>query len=187
MHSRRRLPERHLLHLTNYLMHRGKCRERRIPGDDRSQSAPERTMPTPPAGCLSRPRRRLEGLNKYYGSIILASGQVAAVCSGEFLFRRIDRTQPKGAGRPLDVFQLMGRFEGSHESRATSEMMQLVEDWNRVYAVYASKDWLRTLDALQEFADRYPDDIVAGIYLSRVNRIRPRSTAGQLGGRRSLQ
>ena len=33
---------------------------------------------------------RLEGLNKYYGSGILASGEIVNVCSDPFLFRRID-------------------------------------------------------------------------------------------------
>jgi adenylate cyclase len=47
-------------------------------------------------------------------------------------------------------------------------MVRLVEDWNRVYEVYANRDWLGMLDALQEFAVNHPDDVVAGIYLSRV-------------------
>lgn len=111
---------------------------------------------------------RLEALNKYYGTGILASGEIANVCSDEFLFRRVDRSQPKGAGKVLDVFELLGMLEGPAEYRVTPEMMRLVEDWNRVYEVYASQDWLRTLDALQEFAADHPDDVVAGIYLSRV-------------------
>lgn len=111
---------------------------------------------------------RLEGLNKYYGSSILASGQIADVCSSEFLFRRIDRSQPKGAGKPLDVFELLGMYDGPDEFRVTSDMTRLVEDWNSVYDVYASRDWLRTLDSLEVFAADHPDDVVAGIYLSRV-------------------
>lgn len=111
---------------------------------------------------------RLEALNKYYGSEILASGEVVNACSGAFLFRRIDRTQPKGASKPLDVFELLGMVEGPEEYRVTTDMVRLVEDWDRVYDVYASRDWLRMLDALQEFAVNHPDDVVAGIYLSRV-------------------
>jgi adenylate cyclase len=111
---------------------------------------------------------RLEGLNKHYGTGILASGEVADVCSGEFLFRRVDRSQPKGTAKPLDVFELLGMHEGPEELRVTPEMVRLVQDWNRVYEVYARKDWLGTLDALQEFAANHPDDVVAGIYLSRV-------------------
>ena len=111
---------------------------------------------------------RLEGLNKHYGTAILASGQIADVCSGEFLFRRLDRSQPKGAGKPLDIFELLGMHEGPEELRATPEMVRLVEDWNRVYEIYARQDWLGTLDALQAFAVDHPEDVVAGIYLSRV-------------------
>jgi len=55
---------------------------------------------------------RLEALNKYYGTGILASGQIVDVCSTEFLFRRIDRSQPKGAGKPLDVYELLGIMSG---------------------------------------------------------------------------
>ncbi|WP_354058589.1 adenylate/guanylate cyclase domain-containing protein [Bradyrhizobium sp. RT6a] len=111
---------------------------------------------------------RLEGLNKHYGTGILASGDIADACSEEFLFRRVDRSQPKGAGQPLDVFELLGMREGPEELRVTLEMTRLVEDWNRVYAEYSRQDWLGTLDALQAFAAQHPADVVAGIYLSRV-------------------
>lgn len=111
---------------------------------------------------------RLEGLNKYYGTCILASGQIADVCSHEFLFRRVDRSQPKGAGKPLDVFELLGMVDGPEECAVTPAMAKLVRDWNSVYEVYASKEWLRTLDAMEAFATDYPDDVVAGIYIDRV-------------------
>jgi len=111
---------------------------------------------------------RLEGLNKYYGSSILVSGQIATVCSDEFLFRHVDRSQPKGVGRPLDIFELLGTLNGPEEFRITPDMTKLVQDWDRVYEVYAGRDWLRALDALEAFADEYPDDVLAGIYLDRV-------------------
>jgi adenylate cyclase len=111
---------------------------------------------------------RLEGLNKYYGSSILASGQIATICANEFLFRRVDRTQPKGLGRFLDIFELLGSFDTADELQATPATIKLVADWNDVYQVYASRDWMRTLDALEAFADKYPADVLAGIYLDRV-------------------
>lgn len=111
---------------------------------------------------------RLEGLNKYYGTGILVSRQIADICSDEFLFRRIDRSLPKGAGKPLDVFELLGLIDGPEEYRATAQAAKLVRDWNAVYEVYASQDWLRTLDALEAFAVEHPEDVLAGIYLDRV-------------------
>jgi adenylate cyclase len=71
---------------------------------------------------------RLEGLNKYYGSGILASGQIATVCSDEFLFRHIDRSQPKGVGHPLDIFELLGTIDGPDGFRVTPAMTKLVQD-----------------------------------------------------------
>jgi adenylate cyclase len=111
---------------------------------------------------------RLEGLNKFYGSSILTSGQIASVCSDEFLFRRVDRTQPKGVGTPLEIFELLGTTEGPDEFRVTPALMQLVDDWDHVHEVYASQDWLRAIDAIETFADMYPEDVLAGIYLDRV-------------------
>src|SRR5260370_7930562 len=48
---------------------------------------------------------RLQGLNKYYRSSILVSGQIAAVCSNEFLFLHVDCSQPNGLPHPLTIFQ----------------------------------------------------------------------------------
>jgi adenylate cyclase len=75
---------------------------------------------------------RLEALNKYYGSSILVSGQIAAVCSNEFLFRHVDCSQPKGVGHPLDIFELLGTIEGAGEFRVTPAMTKLVQDWIRL-------------------------------------------------------
>jgi adenylate cyclase len=111
---------------------------------------------------------RLEGLNKYYGSSILTSGQIAAVCSDAFLFRHVDRTEPKGVGHALDIFELFGTIDGPDEFRVTPAMTKLVREWDHVYEVYASHDWLRALDAIEAFADAYPEDVLAGIYLDRV-------------------
>jgi adenylate cyclase len=111
---------------------------------------------------------RLEGLNKFYGSSILASGQIAGVCSDEFVFRHIDRTRPKGVGTPLDIYELLGTVDGPDEFRVTPAQRGLVADWEQVYEAYASQDWLHAIDAIESFADTYPDDVLAGIYLDRV-------------------
>ena len=111
---------------------------------------------------------RLEGLNKFYGTSILASGQIVSVCSNEFLFRLIDRTMPKGTGNVLEIFELVGMIEGPDEFSVTPKQQALVECWNNLYALYESRDWARALDALKGFVDHYPDDLVAEVYRSRV-------------------
>ena len=109
---------------------------------------------------------RLEGLNKYYGTDILTSGQIAEACADEFLFRRLDRTLPKGAGKPLDIFELCGPLDDGDALRVTPAM---AKDWNGVLDVYASQQWPKVLTALQSFATRHPEDRVVQIYIDRVS------------------
>jgi adenylate cyclase len=111
---------------------------------------------------------RLEGLNKYYGTNILVSGEIANACSDEFLFRRIDCSLPKGAGKPLDIFELLGMLEGPEDIRISQTMTRLTAEWDKVLAAYSGRDWPRALEALKAFAADYPEDLVAKIYIDRV-------------------
>jgi adenylate cyclase len=110
---------------------------------------------------------RLEGLNKFYGTNVLASGEIVRACAGDFLFRHLDRSLPKGAVFPFDIYEVMGTIGGS-EFRATPEMRKLVDDWNEAYQVYQSRDWLNALNAMEDFSERYPDDEAARIYIERI-------------------
>jgi len=74
---------------------------------------------------------RLEGLEQVLCSSILTSGQIAAACSNEFLFRHVDRSQPKGVGQPLDIFELLGTLNGAGEFHATPAMTKLVRTGTR--------------------------------------------------------
>ncbi len=111
---------------------------------------------------------RLEGLNKYYGTNILVSDQIADVCSDTFLFRHIDHSLPKGAVRPLHILELLGIYDGPEEFRIQPEQAKLVVDWNDAYEVYTSRDWIKALDAFEQFKAQYPEDRVATIYLERI-------------------
>jgi adenylate cyclase len=111
---------------------------------------------------------RLEGLNKYYGTNILVSGQIADACADELLFRRVDHSLPKGAVKPLEILELLGMFDGPDEFRIKPEQAKLVVDWNEAYEVYASRNWVEALDAVENFLIQYPEDGVAAIYLERI-------------------
>jgi adenylate cyclase len=51
---------------------------------------------------------RLEGLNKHYGTAIIASAAVRDAAGPGFLFRRLDRVAVKGKTRSLDIYELIG-------------------------------------------------------------------------------
>ena len=50
---------------------------------------------------------RLEGLNKFYGSTILASETTVQECAGAIEFRELDRVAVKGRETPIAVFQVL--------------------------------------------------------------------------------
>ena len=111
---------------------------------------------------------RLEGLNKYYGTNILVSGEIADVCSNTFLFRRIDRSLPKGAGKPLDIFELLGMREGPEEIGISHAVTKFASEWDTVLGAYSGRDWPRAFDMFKAFAANYPEDPVARVYIDRV-------------------
>jgi len=111
---------------------------------------------------------RLEGLNKVYGTQVVASGPVWELTKDRFLYRRLDRVMPKGALYPIDIYELVGTFEGPDAFRVIGAQKRLCADWEETYKTYLSHDWSRALDAFEAFAMRHPEDKVARIYLERI-------------------
>src|SRR5271170_7412547 len=56
-------------------------------------------------GAVANQTSRLEGLNKMYGTEILASGEVARLTSDRFVWRPIDRVVPVGTTEALDIYE----------------------------------------------------------------------------------
>ncbi len=50
---------------------------------------------------------RLEGMNKDYGTTILASGAVVAQCGDVIAFRPLGSAQPKGRARALEIYEIL--------------------------------------------------------------------------------
>src|SRR5207237_7808428 len=59
-------------------------------------------------GAVANQASRLEGLNKIYGSEILASGEVAGATAERFAWRYVDRVVAAGTTEVHDVYEPMG-------------------------------------------------------------------------------
>lgn len=70
-------------------------------------------------GAVANQASRLEGLNKAYGTEILASGEVARRAPDEFVWRHVDRVVPAGTTEALDVYEpLAERSEAAAAAHA---------------------------------------------------------------------
>jgi adenylate cyclase len=67
---------------------------------------------------------RLEGINKTYGTTILASGAVAALCSDAISFRPLGSAQAKGRKEALEIYEVLAaRSEPTASPRDAEALM----------------------------------------------------------------
>ena len=80
---------------------------------------------------------RLEGLNKIYGTWIIASSATASAASGAgFLWRLLDRVAVVGRDEPLEILELMG-----YAAEASSEQLRIAEIYPRALQFYFSREF----------------------------------------------
>ncbi|XSC43941.1 cache domain-containing protein [Bradyrhizobium sp. RDT10] len=106
---------------------------------------------------------RLEGLNKNYGTRVLASAAVKARAEHRFVFRTIDRITPKGFAEAVAIHELRCAREGDFAAE-----LALCRRWDDVYHSIECEDPASALAAISAFLIEYPADIVARYYAERV-------------------
>lgn len=116
---------------------------------------------------------RLEGMNKFYATRILASHAVRDKAKGDFLFRSVDVVVPKGATDPLAVFELVGAMPASPHAEVAAPRASLgfCSRWERAITLYRTAQWDRALAEFTALAEQHPDDHLAGMYCTRTKRL----------------
>jgi adenylate cyclase len=66
-------------------------------------------------GAVANQASRLEGLNKMYGTEILASGEIAEATAGRFVWRHIDRVVAAGTTEEREIYQPLGEIDAAGE------------------------------------------------------------------------
>jgi adenylate cyclase len=106
---------------------------------------------------------RLEGLNKNYGTQILASADVKARAESSFVFRSVDEIKPKGFAEAVAIYELRGDRAGD----GSSELV-FCRRWDAVYAAIQREDAGAALNRISEFLGEYPGDGVAQYHAERL-------------------
>ncbi len=98
---------------------------------------------------------RLEGVNKYYGTMIMASKATVAAAGPGFVFRELDTIRVVGQVTPVNIFELLG-YEGMVEQpvlgRAASYAVAL--------AAYRAGDFTRASALFASLADDPPSSVM---------------------------
>ena len=99
---------------------------------------------------------RLEGLNKNYGTSILATAALRQRAASRFIFRSVDRIRPKGFAEAFEIYELRAeRGEGDAGD------CELCREWDVVYAALRNGPLAVAEKELAAFLKKYPDDQVA--------------------------
>ena len=105
---------------------------------------------------------RIEGLNKEYGTHILATEfTVAESRDAGFVFRELDLIRVKGKTRPVTIYELLGPSNGAGDH---GERVAL---FARGRTSYQQRQWREAIGIFQEMIERWPDDGPARIFIER--------------------
>jgi len=108
---------------------------------------------------------RLEGLNKYYGTSILISGETQQRISANFITREIDTVNVKGRTQPVTLFELIAERSDSTENAALLE--ERIAIFNAGLQHYRTGNFLTAISAFESYLNKNIDDKPAKLLLDR--------------------
>jgi len=109
---------------------------------------------------------RLEGLNKEYGTTLIASAATLAATGDNVHARFLDLVAVKGKTEPVEVFEVMDTAAALGER--TAEALRAYQDGIRAYR---ERDWLGAAARFQEALRWAPNDGPSTLYLERCKQL----------------
>jgi adenylate cyclase len=108
---------------------------------------------------------RLEGLNKFYGTGIMASEATATECGEAVAFRELDLVAVKGKEQPVRVFEVVARREDlSAETAARNQA------FTAALELYRRGDLAGAEAGFSALLEKFPEDGPARTFLGRCRR-----------------
>lgn len=104
---------------------------------------------------------RLEGLNKLYGSGIIASEITVQAAAGTAVARELDMVRVKGKRLPVRIYELLGPVSEQERWRS------LIEQFDAGIRAYRHRRWSEAIETFASILDAHPADGPAQLYLRR--------------------
>lgn len=101
-------------------------------------------------GAVANQASRLEGLNKLYGTEILASGEVVQATSGKFVWRSLDKVVPVGTTEVHEIFELLGAGDDRSHDAFLAEWQQGLTDYRSARFGEAIRHFTKALEVRSE-------------------------------------
>jgi len=105
---------------------------------------------------------RLEGVNKQYGTWILASEDTVRETGNALLYRKLDRVRVVGINEPVRLCELLDMAD-----QAGEQQKKLVQVFHEALDYFEKRDWTQAEKGFGEALSIVPGDSPSGIYLDR--------------------
>ncbi len=105
---------------------------------------------------------RLEGVNKQYGTWILASELTHNGTDNNFLSRKLDRVRVVGVSEPVRLFEIL---DESHA--ATDEKVQLVAEFHAGLDLFENREWGEATSVFSRLNREFPEDGPSATFFNR--------------------
>ena len=112
-------------------------------------------------GQVANQASRLEGMNKVYGTEILASGEIAQATAGLFVWRHIDRVVAVGTTEAHEIYQPLGEAAGIPGHR------EFLATWNKAREAYVAGRFDEALAGFQAAAQQWQADTACHVFIRR--------------------
>ena len=106
---------------------------------------------------------RIEGLNKIYGTSIIASEKVFNTVGEQFVFRKLDCTVIKGKTGVYTIYELMAE----NLSELNFDLKAYQAQFEGGFKAYQKQSWLDAIALFHQALDIYTQDTVAPVFIRR--------------------
>jgi adenylate cyclase len=105
---------------------------------------------------------RLEGVNKHYGTWILASEKTVQQTGERFLTRRLDRIRVVGMNEPVRIYELLALAENADPS-----LKKKLDLFHNALELFEKRDWSVAAATFRRILDISPNDPPSVLYFNR--------------------
>lgn len=111
---------------------------------------------------------RLEGINKIYGTHVLASESIYEKVKDRFLFRIVDIVAVKGKQKGIQIYQMVGKYNDNVAESVTPQDISIAMKTQVAFEAYLKQKWDEAERLYHELFTENPEDKIAALYLKRI-------------------
>jgi adenylate cyclase len=105
---------------------------------------------------------RLEGVNKQYGTWILASEATHNEAGDAFAWRQMDRVRVVGIQEPVRLFELI-----DERSAVDARTLEAIETFHKAQALFEGRQWDQAVELFEEVQKALPGDGPSEVFMKR--------------------